>query len=160
MNSQNDPPRRYTNIDELKEHRYLRHTVALLKNHPHSHELIALHAAVLVDGCRIVSVGYNKPWRPKFVRMIKHAHENLSTHAEMSCINDCKKRDLLGTKMYVARVLKDRLTIAISRPCQYCQFAMDSVGIQRAIYTTYSGELNEMKIEPPYVRLPADSKNL
>lgn len=138
--------------EDLLRHRYFRHTVDVLLNHPYKNELIALHAAILVDGARIISVGYNKPWRPKIVRMIKNAHENLSTHAEIDAINKSKKRDVFGTTMYVARILKDKKTIAISKPCHYCQSAMDSVGIQKAIYTTYHGTIQEMKIKPPFTK--------
>lgn len=155
-NENNDEPlKRYSNIEDLRDHRFFRHVVEVLRNHPYKDDLIALHAAVLVDGSRILSIGHNKPWRPRFVRMIKNAHENLSTHAETDAINACRKRDLMGTKLYVARVLKDGETVAISRPCQYCQSAMDAVGIKHAIYTTYYGHLQSMKIVPPYIKLSA-----
>lgn len=145
--------KQYSHILDLREHRIFRHVVDILLDHPHSKNLVSLHAAVLVDGSRILAVGHNAPWQPKFVRKLR-AHENFSTHAEAAVLMACRKRDLNGCRMYVARVLKDKRTIAMSRPCPYCQFSMDCAKVRRATYTTYGGNLKEMRIEAPYLKLP------
>jgi deoxycytidylate deaminase len=132
--------------------------VDVLINHPHKHELTSCHAAVLVSGPRIIAIGINQPWRPQLVRDIKRAHENLSTHAELSCIMQARKNDMEGCKMYVARVLKDGYTVAMSRPCNFCQEALFGHKIKRAIYTTYSGNIGSMKIKGPFLKAAAFSE--
>lgn len=141
-------------IDDLRGHRYLRHTVDILLNHPFKDDLLAIHAAVLVRGSQILSIGFNKPTKPKIVRDIG-AHPNLTLHAEVDAINLCKRRDLVGCKIYVARVLKNKKQLAISCPCHLCQKVLSEHGINRAIFTTYFPHLGELKIKAPFVRYSA-----
>lgn len=138
-------------IDDLRGHRYLRHTVPILLNHPYQDDLLALHAAVLVRGSQILSIGFNKPTKPKIVRDIG-AHPNLTLHAEVDAINLCKRRDLSGSKIYVARLLKDKKRLAISCPCHLCQRVLSEHQIHRAIFTTYFPQLGELKIKAPFIR--------
>lgn len=143
--------RQFLVIDDLRGHRYLRHTIDVLLNHPFRDDLLALHAAVLVRGSQILSVGFNKPTKPKIVRDIG-AHPNLTLHAEVDAINLCKRRDLGGCKIFVARVLKDGKRLAISCPCYLCQRVLSEHGIQRAIFTTYFPQLGELKIKAPFIK--------
>lgn len=143
--SDDNSPRRYNHINDLKDHRFFRHVVDILKNHPYSSDLIALHAAVLVDGSRIISVGYNKPYKPQIVRNIKNAHPNLSLHAEVSAIKNSHREDLKDSTLYVARLFKDKQTIGLSKPCKYCQRVLLDFNIRKVIFTTETGELNSIK---------------
>lgn len=149
-----DLRKQFSSINDLSGHRYFRHTVDILKNHPFQDELISIHAAVLVRGSQILSIGFNKPTKPKIVRDIA-THPNLTLHAEIDVLNLCKKRDLRGSKIYVARVLKDRNKVAISCPCHICQKVLAERGVQRAIFTTYHHHLGELKIKAPFVKYSA-----
>jgi deoxycytidylate deaminase len=150
------PPRKreYNVIDDLRDHRYFRLIVDILQNHPHQNELLAIHAAVLVKGCQVISIGYNKPYKPAIVRSIA-PHPNLSMHAEIDAIHHAKKHDLRDAKMFVARVQKNKSTIAMSRPCHICQMVMHQRGVNKSVYTTYHGFLGQLKIKQPYIKINA-----
>ena len=133
-------------INDLRSHRYFRHVVDLLSNHPHKNELISLHASVIVRGGSILSIGYNKPSVNGFVRAYR-PHRNFSVHSEADAIMKARKKiNLVGSKIYIARVQKNETRVAISAPCPTCQEMLFNYGISRALYTTYTGEIDDMRI--------------
>jgi|SRR5271157_2008309 len=56
-----------------------------------------------------------------------------SHHAEARTIKKCD----MGSIMYVARVLRDKKTIANARPCKFCQSLIKNKSIKK-VYFTFS----------------------
>lgn len=88
---------------------------------------------VIVRGNKIVSIGFNQlKTHPKSVTPYRQLH------AELSAILDIDKRTLAGCQAYVYREHRDG-TLAVSRPCQYCQAALTAVGITQVFFTDEDG---------------------
>lgn len=58
-------------------------------------------------------------------------HQTPSAHAEARVLRKSTPNSIL----WVARVLKDRKTWAMSRPCKFCRAAIENSGITRVYYT-------------------------
>ena len=52
-------------------------------------------------------------------------------HAEARAVRKCD----VGAILYVARVLRDRETPAIAKPCKFCQAFIKNKGIKKVYYT-------------------------
>ena len=139
--SDDDPsPQIYT------ENRYFTIAFEKLKNHP-SVELRSLHVALLVKGGRILSVGFNKRKKNKFIDI--HArHPGCTTHAECAAILKVRKKiDLTGCKIYVARLKKNDHTLGNSKPCEMCQEIIKKHGIKKVYYTVESNKFDIMWVQ-------------
>ena len=99
------------------------------------------HAAVIVKGGRVLSIGTNKgKTHPKsVVTDDKGESYSLSIHAEMDAISKIKnKNQLKGATIYVAR--KGRAgTAGMSCPCKVCQRLINKYVFKRAVFTTDYG---------------------
>jgi deoxycytidylate deaminase len=100
----------------------------------HQHKV----SAVLVQGNRVVSWGYNRNKTHS-----NSPHPFKSIHAEYDAIRRANPSDVVGSTIYVYRELRDE-TPAMSRPCPSCMELLKSVGIERVCYTengTYKEEI-------------------
>lgn len=87
--------------------------------------------AVLVNGGRVISVGFNKC---KFNSVYSYP-DRLSIHAEAQCIKTSGRESARGAILFVYR--EDRFGMpATSKPCDYCMSLLKEVGIKKVLYTT------------------------
>jgi deoxycytidylate deaminase len=93
---------------------------------------------VIVRGSKIVSFGWNDGVKTH----TKSNHPFKSLHAEADAIISARREDLSGCSAYVARLRKDG-SIAIAKPCQFCEAMLRKVGIKQVFYTTDDGWVSE-----------------
>lgn len=88
---------------------------------------------MIVRGNSIVSLGFNKlKTHPK----AKSPYQQL--HAEISAILAVDRPDFSKCGAYTYREHKDG-TLALSKPCTYCQAALAEIGIEKAFFTSDEG---------------------
>lgn len=122
-------------------HKFFKRAFRAIENHPYKKEMNYLHAAVLVKGGRILSVGINKPSQNSYVRRFG-PYDHVTLHSELDAILQVRKKiDLTGCKMYVARLFKKNGEPAISRPCEWCQETLKKFGIKKVYYTSWDGSI-------------------
>jgi deoxycytidylate deaminase len=85
--------------------------------------------AVLVDGSRVISVGFNKI---KYNGRFETKWD--TTHAEISALMTSGKRNIKNATIYVYREKRNG-TIGMARPCEYCQQSLKDFGVKTMIYT-------------------------
>ena len=96
--------------------------------------------AVIVRGGRILGVGSNRVRYYHQQRTHPHRHIQ-SLHAEIAAILDVRNpSQLKGSTMFVARIKKDG-SLALAKPCAYCQRVINNFGIKRVVFTTDTGEI-------------------
>lgn len=127
--------------------RFFSKAIEAIHNHPYKKEMNFLHAAVLVKGGRILSIGINQPRQNSYV--VRFApYEHATTHAELHAILQVRNKiDLTGAKIYVARLLREDGSVTMSKPCPWCQETLKKFGIKRVYYTTYEGGIERMNIK-------------
>lgn len=141
-------------ISFYKDHKYFRHIVEILSNHPGEDALLALHAAVLTHGSTILSVGMNKPKSNGLVRAYA-PHDRMTIHAEVDCILKArKKHDLTGTTIYVGRKLKRHDLFSMSKPCATCHAIMKQYGVRHVFYTNEFGSIEYFDTRKEYIKDP------
>jgi tRNA(Arg) A34 adenosine deaminase TadA len=125
--------------------RHLKHALDILTSTDLNDELTAFHAAIIVQGGNVMSVGRNKPYATGFVRAYAH-HDWCGEHAEINAISRCRRKtDLTGSKIYVAKL--NRLgVIGNSKPCCMCESAIRSYGLKRVYYTLDESTFACMKL--------------
>lgn len=96
------------------------------------------HAAIVVKGGRILSIGINKLRNDPAMFSIwnddDYAISDISVHAEIDAISKVKKKSLEGSTVYVARVAPSGVT-ALSRPCPACYQALLVSGVKKVVYS-------------------------
>ena len=90
--------------------------------------------AVLAKGSKVLNVGINNmskthPSTQKFTR------RPLGTHAEFSACRGVETEDIIGSTIYVCRVLKNNL-IALAAPCECCTQFLKMFGVRGVYYST------------------------
>ena len=106
--------------------------------------------AVVVDGKRILSTGYNSnKTNPTQARYNQYREIDVTfpakVHAEVSALNSLigkKDIDFHNLKLFVYRELKDG-SIAMARPCPSCMALIKDLGIKKIYYTTPDGYVEE-----------------
>lgn len=88
-------------------------------------------AAIIVKNGTEVGSGINKSLNSGY---IENPDYRTSIHAEVAALNNCRKVDLNGATIFVARVLKDG-SQAMSKPCADCQKQLKARGIKKVYYT-------------------------
>ncbi len=128
------------------ENKFLSKAMEMARQHPYRKSVVSLHAAVIVRGGCIISIGINKPKRNVFVDM--HAyHPGCTIHAEIDAILKVRKRtDLTGAKIYVARIKKSDGETGSSKPCPMCQTVIKKFGIKKVYYTSENQYYETMRI--------------
>lgn len=92
------------------------------------------HGAVIRKSGRTISVGINYTVNdPRILEDIS-AKEHAAIHAEVAALNACRKVDLNGATIYVARV-NNKGEEAMSKPCARCHKALVERGIKKVVYT-------------------------
>lgn len=90
------------------------------------------HGAIIVKNGNIVSMGINRSVNhPDLVQFPK---TQASVHAEVAALIACRKTNLVGATIYVARISKDG-SQAMSKPCINCQKALIARGVKKVYYT-------------------------
>lgn len=101
------------------------------------------HAAVLVSGGRIISVGYNGLYsgvRFDPALAVASGRFQNENHAECACCERVKNPEsLVGAKIYVSRISAAGRLVN-SRPCRLCQISALHFGISRIIYSVSETE--------------------
>lgn len=96
------------------------------------------HGAIIVKGARVIAVGVNR-----FMNTPEHVTDpktQADVHAEVAALNACRKTDLTGATIYVARIARKDDSPAMSKPCVNCQAALKARGV-KTVYYTIDGEL-------------------
>lgn len=87
------------------------------------------HAAAVVKGGRILSVGYNKNRNPG---RAWEDNKPCSEHAEVAALRQIK--DASGVTVYVMRISRNG-TLGLSAPCTACKKYIKSRGVKKVIYS-------------------------
>ncbi len=125
--------------DGLSGFRYMERAIKIAKRHPYEKHLTSWHACVIVKGGCIVSEGVNKSKSNMFIK-IHEVKDFTNIHAECDAILRARKKiDLTGARAYVVRILKDKKTLAMSKPCPLCQERLKAYGISKVYFTTETG---------------------
>lgn len=90
-------------------------------------------AAVIMDGKREVSWGWNSRKTHPLAFRFSRRHDRVCIHAEISALAAARE-PVDGMAMYVARVLKDG-SPALAMPCTACQSALAAFGIENVSWT-------------------------
>lgn len=93
------------------------------------------HGAIIVKGSKTLAVGINR--NVNNPNQVSNPKTEASIHAEVAALNACRRANLEGAVIYVARILKDG-SPAMSRPCGNCQKALREAGIKKVFYTVDS----------------------
>lgn len=134
--------------DGLSGLRYMERAIKIVQTYPFEQYLSAWHACVIVKGGAIISEGVNKPKTNMFIK-IHEQKDHTNIHAECDAILRVRKKiDLTGAKAYVVRILKDKKTLAMSKPCNLCQERLKAYGIKRVVFSTGDlAKFERMKIK-------------
>lgn len=133
---------------------YLSVAADLARGHFYDKNLDYHLCAVVVRGGKILSIGFNKFGSSGLVEhyKIKEREWKHNVHAETEAILRARRKtDLRGSKIYVARLHKNGVTLAMAKPCPMCQAVLYAYGIKKAYFTTDSPEeeMGVMRVERP-----------
>jgi len=121
--------------------KFLRLAIRLIDGEEYGQGIQHRHAAVIVKGGRVLSIGRNRDkTHPAAVGVDEDGEVFTRTiHAEMDAVSRVKnKSHLKGATIYVAR--KGRNDEAgMSCPCKMCQGLINKYGLKRAVFTTEYG---------------------
>lgn len=92
------------------------------------------HGAVIRKSGRTISVGINYSVNDPNIFDDESVKEHAAVHAEVAALNACRKVDLNGAIIYVARINKKGQE-AMSKPCPRCQKALKERGVKKVVYT-------------------------
>lgn len=98
------------------------------------------HGAVLVNGGKVINVGFNQERFTCFGKRFRPSGVGSATlHAELSAILNLDYTLTKGGTIYVVRCsIKDN-EFRNSKPCAMCHSAMKFVGIKRVVYSIENG---------------------
>ena len=92
------------------------------------------HGAVIRKNGQTIAVGINHTINDPRYLEDGVAEEHAAVHAEVAALNSCRKVNLKGARIYVARVSKHGEP-RMSKPCARCQKALSERGIKKVFYT-------------------------
>lgn len=98
------------------------------------------HAAAIIKGGRIISVGTNSN---KPGCLIDPIYENKGVHAELNALCKLSEKQIKGSIMYVAGWSKANNMIT-SKPCPKCQEYIKKFDLKAVYYSMPNGEYGEM----------------
>lgn len=98
------------------------------------------HGAVIRKNGKTIAVGINRMVNDPYFLDDETAAKHSSVHAEVAALNACRKTNLRGATIYVARV-NNKGTPSMSKPCDNCQKALIERGISKVFYTN-QGEMS------------------
>jgi len=116
-----------------------RHAIELAKrvaknSDHHSHQV----GAVITYKNRVLSVGFNKSKTHP-----KSFHQFKSTHAEFDAVLSLGQMDYSKCSVYVYREKKDG-SMGNSKPCEWCQKMLKSIGLNTIYYSHENGIIKEI----------------
>ena len=120
---------RYSKPTSAKRQKLLERATELAKM---SDCRVARHGAIITRNGKTIAVGINR--RINNPAHVTNTKTDVTVHAEVAALNACRKTNLNGAIVYVARVLKDD-TPAMSKPCENCQKALKERGVKVVHYT-------------------------
>lgn len=123
---------RYLKPTSAKRQKLLERATELAKMSDYS---VARHGAIITRNGKTIAVGVNR--RVNDPANLTNNKTDVTVHAEIAALNACRKTNLEGAIVYVARVLKDD-TPAMSKPCARCQEALKARGVKVVHYTVDS----------------------
>lgn len=109
---------------------YLDQAIELAKMSEHNFK----HGAVIRKAGKTIAVGINHTINDPAMLGDALALTNAAVHAEVAALNACRKVDLNGAVIYIARVNK-RDEPRMSKPCIRCQKALKERGVKKVYYT-------------------------
>lgn len=92
------------------------------------------HGAVIVKNGNVVAVGVNSQINDWYHLSPEDAVTNTTVHAEVAALRACRRVNLNGGVIYVART-NSRGERRMSKPCASCQEAIEEAGIKKVVYT-------------------------
>lgn len=92
------------------------------------------HGAIIRKSGKTIAVGVNYTVNDPAYLDDDVAVEHTAVHAEVAALNSCRKVDLQGATIYVARV-SARNEPRMSKPCERCQKALKERGVRKVFYT-------------------------
>lgn len=92
------------------------------------------HGAIIVKNGNPLGVGINHTINDPYFLTDEVAAKHAAVHAEVAALTACKKSNVEGATIYVARVLKNGEP-RMSKPCVACQNALKAAGIKKVFYT-------------------------
>ena len=92
------------------------------------------HGAVIRKNGKTISVGINHTINDPSMLDDATAATNAAVHAEVAALNACRKTNLKGATIYVARISK-KGEPRMSKPCLRCQAALRERGVKKIFYT-------------------------
>lgn len=95
------------------------------------------HGAIIVKNGNPLGVGINYTVNDPTILDDDTALDHAAVHAEIAAINSCRKANLRGAVIYVARVNR-KGEQRMSKPCPRCQKVLDERGIRKIFYTIES----------------------
>ena len=98
--------------------------------------------AVIFSGKRIISVGFNQPFRSVKTATFKYFKRRHSLHAEIAAILKAKC-NLRGKSILVVRI-NNKNELRNSKPCQYCQSYLEFVGIKDIYFSNNNGSIEHV----------------
>lgn len=98
------------------------------------------HGAIVVKGGSVLGTGYNKDRNHPMRVSPEHIKTQCSRHAEIEAMRDASW-NVRGAVLYVARVNRQGKS-RNSKPCRYCQEAIDRLSIKKVIYTESEDHAN------------------
>lgn len=93
--------------------------------------------AILVNGSKIVSRGFNKPnktHRLAYWNHCKERQEHATTHAEIAALINVSKKISEKCILYVVR-LDAKSNLALAKPCEMCMGVIKNMKIKKVIYS-------------------------
>jgi deoxycytidylate deaminase len=94
------------------------------------------HGAILVNGGRTISIGYNEDKYCSMAVPYRNKLKGIATyHAELSALVNLAPEAVRGGTMFVARAAKNTGELRMSKPCQMCHNFMSDYGLKQVYYT-------------------------
>tara|TARA_R110000796_G_scaffold22706_1_gene65537 strand:- start:47 stop:478 length:432 start_codon:yes stop_codon:yes gene_type:complete len=121
--------------------RFLRLALRRIDGEEYSQQILHRHAAIIVKGGRVLSVGRNRDkTHPDAIGYEEDGTPYTRTiHAEMDAISRVKNKEhLKGATIFVARKGRNNEP-GMSCPCKMCQSLINKYGLKRAVFTTEYG---------------------
>jgi len=100
----------------------------------------SIHGCAIFKKDELISTGANI--RRRVPKLAKYGYEFCLLHAETTALLKADKEKLKGTTLIVIRV--GRTKICNSKPCAACVSMMIEAGVKKVIYSTCTGEMQEM----------------
>jgi deoxycytidylate deaminase len=94
------------------------------------------HGAVVAVGKRVLAVGVNTSRSHPLA--CTHPQTESAFHAEVAVLRQLRNVDLSRATVFVGRLMRDG-SPGLSKPCNYCQGAIDQAGVRHVVWTTNEG---------------------